>query len=299
MAGSAGAIVAVVGLLAATLAVAPPQLPGQQHGAGGQKILTVSYVTGQVEQAMAKASTDKLVEQITVSGKDALFLLYRLNPRGAARVRFPGLAAARLRLWLYRDQSRQQGLTSAGEPVWDTVSHRTTSDGQASQVASYGIDYQASTWWRAQPAAQQPAPAVRGCDAAGRRAGPFTRAPWLAAPRDWTALIRSALRCGSYKIVKHQQIDGQAAIKLVPADRPLRALAGLRQTLWVAPSTYLPVRVEWAWPAIGSHRPRSVASDFVWRKPSKASLAQLTAPVPGGFRKLGPTLSQELVATLF
>lgn len=286
MAGSATAIVAVVGLLAATLAVAPPQLPGKHHGAGGQQILTVSYVTGQVEQAMAKASSGKLVERITMSGKDARFVLYRLLPRSEAKIRFPSLDAARLRLWFYRDQIRQQGLTSAGEPLWDTVGRRT--------ATSYGIDYKARAWWRVLQAGRRQVPAGRGC-----KAGAFLPAPWLATPRDWTALIRSAFRCGTYKIVQHQQIDGQAAIKLVPADRSQRAFAALRQTIWVAPSTYLPIRVEWAWPATGSNHPRDIASDFVWRKPSRASLAQLTPPVPDGFRKLGPGLSQELLATLF
>lgn len=64
----------------------------------------------------------------------------------------------------------------------------------------------------------------------------------------------------------------------------------VRETIWVDPATYLPVRVEVAFPA--AHGPQSLlVSDYGWLQPTKSNLAALRAAVggetiPPGFRKM-------------
>jgi hypothetical protein len=298
VAGSAAALVGVVGLLAATLAVAPPELPGGQRS----KILTVSYVTGRIERAMAQASADKRVMEITAHGVDAHFDLYLTGPKGVVGGRFPSLETSRIRLWFYRDQFRQQGLNSSGEPLWDAVSRLTSIRTHSSRLRGYAFDHQARTWWRARYTAPRPAPSGKGC-----KAGTSVLQPWQATPQDWAAIIHSALSCGSYKIVRNQHVDGQDATELVPARHAHNGAALYGQILWFSPSTYLPLRTEWI-VQLGSHSDSHsqshgdshsrIVADFTWNKPTKAILAQLSPAVPGGFHKVGGTLSQELVTIL-
>lgn len=63
-----------------------------------------------------------------------------------------------------------------------------------------------------------------------------------------------------------------------------------RETIWVDPATYLPVRVDVAFPP--AHGPQSLlVYDYRWLTPTKGNLAALRAAVhgatiPPGFRKL-------------
>lgn len=287
VAGSAAAVAGVVGLIAATLAVAPPELPGALR----PKTLTVAYVTSRVEQAMGKASTDKFVEQVSIDSANLRFQLYRSlrdSPSGNGKWA-PGLSAPQARMWLYRDQFRTQGVTATGKTVYDVSGKLATvgRNGKIGRLRGHSVDYQHGIWWQA----LQFMPADAASSQCGANAFPV--APWRSAPLNWTAMIRSALKCGSYKIARHQQVDGQPTIKLIPA-RHGKKFQSVEQTLWVAPSSYLPVRVKWNWalPDGRSAKRASMVADFAWRTPSKASIALLHAPVPAGFRKLGPTMLQ-------
>src|SRR5204862_483144 len=60
---------------------------------------------------------------------------------------------------------------------------------------------------------------------------------------NWPAQIRRALSCSHYRVAGHQWVDGIHAIKIVSVTP-----AASRQTFWVDPATYLPVRALWKWP---------------------------------------------------
>lgn len=288
VAGSTAAIVAVVGLFAATLAVAPPQLP-----TAGSKILTVAYVTGRIEQAMARASTDKRVEQVTIRAKDLGVSLIATRPgHRKATPPFAALTTSRLRFWFYRSQYRMQGLTSAGQPMWDNVIHTSVTGPHAGRESGYAINYQGKTWWRAQMRPQKPAKFVGACNSEN-----FWLAPWAAIARDWTAIIRSALKCDTYKIVGYQRVDGQKTIKLAFVPGQYTSVPEVHQTLWVARPSYLPVRAAWTWQLSGQPKGHMV-SDFVWSKPTKAALAPLHAAIPAGFRELKQTLTELLTSVI-
>jgi hypothetical protein len=65
-------------------------------------------------------------------------------------------------------------------------------------------------------------------------------------------------------------VDGVDAIKMTGSAGQL--------TLWVNPTTYLPVRF-----TVGP-----LQNDFQWLRPTPANLALLRVPVPAGFRQVPP-----------
>jgi hypothetical protein len=147
-----------------------------------------------------------------------------------------------------------------------------------------GADYGRRTWSRGITRLallwSWSVPAPRGC---GHGYLPLPTATMTG----WPSLIRQALSCGSYRIVGHQRLDGVDTIKIESVFRQPPPCLALRnhQTLWVNPSSYLPVRIarNW-WPR---HRPlSSLVGDFRWLEPNAANLANLRAPVPGGFRRI-------------
>jgi hypothetical protein len=99
---------------------------------------------------------------------------------------------------------------------------------------------------------------------------------------DWAAAIRTALSCGHFQVAGHEQIGTVDAIKLVSAkvDGPYTA------TVWVDPSTYLPVRLNWNWLDPRGQGPGTLTGDFRWVQPTQASLGALQAAVPAGFRQV-------------
>ena len=71
-----------------------------------------------------------------------------------------------------------------------------------------------------------------------------------------------------------QHVDGVEAIELTG-----RPGSPISETIWVNPSTYLPVRVVVNSP----FGPRQTA-DITWLPPTAQNLAYLTVPIPAGFR---------------
>jgi hypothetical protein len=72
-------------------------------------------------------------------------------------------------------------------------------------------------------------------------------------------------------VAGHQRIGGVNTIKIVAAERHQG-----HYTLWVNPSTYLPVRA-------GQF---GLIAGFQWLAPTKPNLAALHVRVPDGFRKM-------------
>ncbi len=265
---SGTAVVAVASVLVAALGAAPAR-PAAGHE---PRILTVAYVTGRVERAIAAATAANRVEQVSVGGNGVSFPFF--TPGSASG---PGsyFYTPRARFWYYRRQFRVQGLTGAGVPRADIWTQAATG-GSPEDLNGFGLDYRAKTWWPqgvSLPPAQK---ADTKCD------GSLSVGGLLAVPGNWAAGIRAALRCGAYNVGR-QRVDGVNAIRLT-AVRPGNDV-GFRQTLWVDSSTYLPVRVRWTWPR-DSGRPGRMVADFTWQKPTAANRALLRAVVPSGYQKV-------------
>jgi hypothetical protein len=88
------------------------------------------------------------------------------------------------------------------------------------------------------------------------------------------ATILKALSCSElFALDGHQQVDGVNAIKLIMKPPPgLR----VRETLWLDPSTYLPLRTSTAF--LSPHGQVSLlVQGYRWLPPTKANLAALHA----------------------
>ncbi len=103
------------------------------------------------------------------------------------------------------------------------------------------------------------------------------------------ATVLKAVSCKLFALDGNQQIDGVSAIRLVMKPPPgLRA----RETLWLDPSTYLPLRTSTAFLS-SRGRVSLLVQDYRWLPPVRANLAALhvaiqRATIPPGFRALPP-----------
>lgn len=217
-----------------------------------------AYVIAKVERALAAPSLNDLI------GLDRITLPYTLSweplPGGLGVVRPTGnLSAAELLIWTYGGRQRAIGLSASGQRMFDLVINR------QSGVTSTAVLYGSKTWWRqttSGPAGGRSAPP--GCQPAGHvglQVGPGN---------GWPAFIESQLACGAYTVVGRQVVDGVDTLEI--AGPP----GGI--TVWVNPSTYLPVRMQ-AGP---------MQINFEWLPATAANLAELHVSVPAGFRQVPP-----------
>lgn len=108
---------------------------------------------------------------------------------------------------------------------------------------------------------------------------------WFGTPANLISAIRSGVRCGTIRVTGRQVIDGIDAIKLAVATTPA--------TIWVNPRTYLPMQIVvrpehmYVTAANGKLVPvKEERTRFTWLPPTRANLAQLTVPIPPGFRQV-------------
>jgi hypothetical protein len=189
-----------------------------------------------------------------------------------------GVAAQQMVTWIYRGRLLYEGFSAAGAPVFNsTFSTVTTRSGhQVTRV--YGAAYPARTRWQT---------------ILGRQNGPLPRLTCQRAVgmaplgSSWRTALSKAVSCGLFRLDGRQQVDGVDALKIV--SKPGGGLPA-RETIWVDPVTYLPVRVDVAFPA--AHGSASLLEyDYSWLQPTRANLAALRAAVrgatiPPGFKKL-------------
>lgn len=109
---------------------------------------------------------------------------------------------------------------------------------------------------------------------------------------DWPAYIRHMLSCGAFTIAGHAAIGGRQTIK-VTGSEPGPAWHGLtwriHATLYVDPSTYLPVRLVWSnqgrTPA-GKPLNGTVRQDIRLLPPTPRNIARAGITIPAGFRQV-------------
>lgn len=190
--------------------------------------------------------------------------------------------------WSYGDQWRSVTYSSPGHPLYDegyTASAR-------SAVYTL-VNYSTRTWTKrpglGRPAAATPfstLPASRGCRPAigafpllYKFGLPGIGLPAATLPSTVARSLRTAVACGTLTTAGRQQIDGIETIKLTS-----RPGSFISETIWVSPSTYLPVRVV-ARSASGAPAVQQTA-DITWLPPTAQNLAKLAVPIPAGFRQV-------------
>jgi hypothetical protein len=141
-------------------------------------------------------------------------------------------------------------------------------------VRGTGADYTSRTWWRS--SLQLSLPAAAGPAACTSAFLP----PPVGTTLDWAAAIRTALSCGHFQLAGHEQAGSVDAIKLVSA----KVNGPYTATVWVDPSTYLPVRLTWNWLDPRAQGPGTLTGDFRWVQPTQASLGALQVKIPDGFQ---------------
>lgn len=256
--GAAAAVTAV--LTAGAVALATIGVPGTSaHGAG-----LTAYMVKRVDKALSEAGPGEIA-QMTVTIHDAA-------PSGGAA------AAATAQEWSYGDRWRAVTYSAAGHRLYD--------EGFSATAVQTVVGYQTRAWARQSGLGGPPAhaPGPRGC-APVIAAGPLLLQPGL--PGGLSAQsaaslardLRSAISCGTLTEAGRQRVDGIDAIELTSSPN-----SPISETIWVSPGTYLPVRLVIR-PAPGKPGPWQTAN-ITWLAPTARNLAELTVPIPAGFRQV-------------
>lgn len=122
----------------------------------------------------------------------------------------------------------------------------------------------------------------------------FDRDFWTQA--QWASQLKKLLSCGNAQVQGHQRVNGVDAIRLQTHTKKVRAcgivgltngtserrctwgIAGRLGTLFIDPSTYLPIRF------VGDG-PGGERIDFRFLPPNRANLAKLVMTIPPGFKR--------------
>lgn len=261
--GTAAAIAAGAAVGVAATTTSPIAVPVQ----------TTAYVVSHVRSALAASSRIEYTRE-TFSGPHA--------PLPDNAFPYPNPISE----WSYGSRYRMLSGSASGQPrteLWVRTSH-----GKPTLIV---VNYQ-HRWW--ERISFDVYPPVRSISSRISRIS-MCRAPLMfligarqIAPADWKPIVESGLRCGLVKVTGRQRVEGIDAIKL----------AGTGIFLWVDPRTYLPVQMAGKVQRVtsfGKNGPKvteeTIRIHFRWLPPTRASLAQLTATIPLGFRQLSRSIS--------
>jgi hypothetical protein len=244
---------------------------------------TITYVTTRAEQALAQLNPSQAIETNTLTARNGSFgftvLNTAFNGTTGGTAQLPGVLggvhASSEVDWSYDGLYLQHGYSAAGKLVYTAT---TNSQGYS------GAAYPAHIRWHnpltgasSSPPGGNPA---LTCDNAG------------ASYPGWKQSITKALSCHLFTLGGNQQIAGVDTIKLV--GKPVTAEGEtFRQTLWVDPKTYLPLRTSTTF-ARPHHPAATLTNDFRWLSPTQANLARLhtaqqRGTSPASFRSLPST----------
>jgi hypothetical protein len=122
----------------------------------------------------------------------------------------------------------------------------------------------------------------------------------------WPAFIGATIRCGAATVTGHVRVDGVETTKITGKPVTIRLPAGeardlgekwltARWTVYVNPTTYLPVRMKGSSTTFGGRWPSSTSSsvtDVKWLPPTAANLAKTLVTIPAGFRQVSSPADQ-------
>jgi hypothetical protein len=123
---------------------------------------------------------------------------------------------------------------------------------------------------------------------------------------DWRALIGGSLGCGAAAVSGHVRINGVETTKITGKPVTMRLPLGeareigekwltARWTLYVNPTTYLPVRMASSTRTFGGRWPSSTDSsvtDVRWLPPTQANIAKARVTIPAGFHRVSSPADQ-------
>jgi hypothetical protein len=260
---TAAALLAVIGGASGTPARTGPGGAAQAH--------TVADVIGRVKKALTETN---MVMQTETTFSPAIPMVMQWNYRGNIRMTQSG----------FMPPAAVEGLPWAqGQESWGYGT--ATINGKLAYVQ---VDYRRHEWYATGDGGFIPNQCPVGLDIAESN------------PVDWPPFIQQALSCGEFRIAGHALVNGKETIKItgsqtspnwwarVPHAEGRGALQ-VDATLYVDPSTYLPVRVLWSnvthW-RDGRPLRGLVSEDIRWLSPTPANVAKASVTIPGGFRRV-------------
>jgi hypothetical protein len=122
----------------------------------------------------------------------------------------------------------------------------------------------------------------------------------------WSSFIKATLDCGAAKVTGHVWINGQETIQITGKPITVRLSPGYGKTvheryaralwtLYVNPSTYLPVRmigVTETFGGSGGHTRFQSVTNVRWLPPTSANVAQALVTIPPGYHQVSSPADQ-------
>jgi hypothetical protein len=269
------AAVTAAAVIAATSTLEPPSGSLQQQD--------ISYVVSRAQQALAgltQANAIQVDEETANRPNDFGLVVLNMSTSGGTGIQsgvLGGVHADRMIRWTSTGLFLDQGFSAAGKFLFASSIGNVTSRAGKKVQEAYGAAYSARIQWHSPLVGLNlPAPSLT-CQNALLGSG----------SEDFRTQIAKALSCHLYTLAGHQEINGVSTIKLVLKPQPD---LNIRQTLWIDPSSYLPIREVDSF--VQPHAQTVVlTNNYQWLPRNEASLAALSAAVqqsaiPAGFRSL-------------
>jgi hypothetical protein len=274
---------AAAGTAAVTAAavIAATSTPRSDTGSLPQQ--DISYVSSRAQQALAGMTQAKAIqvdEETSSQPNDFGFYVLNMSPSGGSGIQSGVLAsvhADRLVDWTSTGVLLEQGFSANGKLVFASSIGSVTSRSGKKVPEAYGAAYSARIQWHSP---------LTGVD--GPAPPPTCENAFIGSGSDrFRSGVAKALSCHLYTLAGHQEINGVSTIKLVLKPQPG---LGIRQTLWIDPLSYLPIRAVISF--VRSHTKTVVLTEnYQWLPRTAANLAALHAAVqqsaiPAGFTSL-------------
>jgi hypothetical protein len=251
--------------------------------AAGAVALVVVVVPGGTGGTAEAANVVKRVRSALSAAEPGEIAQMTVTTRSAAM--YGQATTATTEEWSYGSQWRSVTYSAGGQPLYD--------EGFSTSSLYTLVSYQARTWARQSglggPVAVTPlVPGSRGCQPMPSAAVPLLFGYGLpgaavsanSLPSTVARELRTAVSCGAFTADGRQRVNGIEALRLTS-----RPGSPISETIWVSPSTYLPVRVI-ARLDLGARPGRQQTANITWLPPTAQNLARLAVPIPAGFRRV-------------
>lgn len=136
--------------------------------------------------------------------------------------------------------------------------------------------------------------------------GALTMGGWPAPSRRWAGFINQTLACGAATVTGHVRVDGMETTRITGAPVTVRLSPGYaktvrerwaraRWTLYVDPTTYLPVRMDGSTETFGGPGGRTLyrsVTDVRWLPPTPGNVGKAMVTIPPGFHQVSSPADQ-------
>jgi hypothetical protein len=268
----------IAGGLATALAggaAAVALLPRGSRVVDGQRMETAAYVIPQVRHALSAAALSNMVVYTRMTHQPQ-WTWQPMPGRTIGQSSTGATAGADSYVTSVRYHGRWE--FSAFDQDGKRVFSELATIGKSPETTT-AVIYSSHTWWTATTPPTPLPKKTSSCVTNGNLAA------WKGPSGDWPDLIQAELSCGAFRLAGTQVVDGVNAIKII-ARSDSALFDPVTFTLWVDPSTYLPVRI------VDSGAGQSVTQmDSRWLPPTPANRALVDLSVPAGFKRVAPPAS--------